>query len=249
MHPAIKIVSLIILSICSTQGEWTTLLLTGVLILPFYIVYPDLWQPALRMLIRLKWLFFSILLIYLILTPDSLSEYNTEQFSLYSHVDSLIVQLLPGLFRVSVLIIIVLAVNLFLKTTSKEQILAALLWLFFPLKKLHIDVDRISLRGVLTLEYIEILTSRLAQYKQNNVKQEALSPDSVNFMQGLIEQFRHKKNTFFHLIEHSVKILLEILDEAEKTSGKIVSVDCLEAPVPIQFMIPVSLYLLFLLTL
>lgn len=242
MHPAVKIVSLVILSIFSTQGEWITLLLTGVLILPFYIVYPYLWRSALFMLFRLKWLFFSILLIYLIFTPDI----SPESFDANQRINSLIVQISPALFRIAVLILIIFAVNLFLKTTSKEQILAALLWLFYPLKVLQIDINRISLRAVLTLEYIEVLTQRLAEYKQNNtVEQGQLS----RHRQGFRQKLKHIKNTFFHLIDHSGIILREILDEAENTSGKIVTIDCLEGPQLFQYLIPVMLGLLFIFTL
>ena len=69
------------------------------------------------------------------------------------------------------------------------------------------------------------------------------------FRQPLREKFSQKKAAFFHIIEQSGIILLEILNEAEMTSGKIVTIDCLEAPLPIQLMIPFLLGLLLFLTL
>ena len=254
MHPAVKIVSLVILSMFSTQGEWYTLLLTGVIILPFYIVQPYLWQSAFRMLFRLKWLFFSILLIYFFFSPTLPIEHPLAPDSGYlvqlQKLSAYMNQMLPGIFRITVLILIIFSVNLFLKTTTKEQILAALLWLFYPLKFLNINIERILLRAVLTLEYIEVLTLRLAEYKL--IKSD--NPNNIplagqTFKQKLIHTFIQKRLAFFHLVEHSGTIVHEILDEAEKTSGKIVTVVCLDPPLASQFMIPVILCLLFILTL
>jgi hypothetical protein len=239
MHPAIKIISLCVLSFFSTQGEWKTLLLTGVLLLPFYIISPGLWASAFTMLSRLKWLFFSILLVYSVLTPvvstDLLLDCCPENTIFQLQFGAFLYQLLPGFFRVAVLVLIILAVNLFLKSTTKEQILAALLWLFYPLKFLNFDIERISLRAVLTLEYIEFLSSRFAQFKKRNKNNSSLP---LNFKQ--------KKEVFFHLIETSGTMIIEILDEAEKTTGRVQNIDYLEAPMPLQLLVPIILILYYI---
>jgi len=258
MHPAVKIVSLVILSMFSTQGGWFTLLLTGALLLPFYILRPLFLYTALRMLLRLKWFFFSILLIYLVLTPELPIEHQSIYFNNLSALNTFLNQALPGLFRIMVLVLIIFAVNLFLRTTSKESILAALLWLFTPLKILTINIERISLRAMLTLDYIEKLTAHLDDYKQKNsikkdkdiANREILNWSSLNgFKQSFKQIISQKKDVFFHLIAHSGIILREILDEAKNTSGKIVTIDCLESPNTMQLMIPVSLGVLYILSL
>ncbi|MCU7799762.1 MAG: hypothetical protein KZQ70_06370 [gamma proteobacterium symbiont of Lucinoma myriamae] len=210
MHPAIKIVSLIIVTIFITQGSWFTLLLTAILLLPFYILNLHLWTSAIKMLFRLKWFFLSILIIYYYYTPEL--QASSSLFNILNE------RFVPGFFRISVLVIILFSVNLFIKMTSKEEILSALLWLFSPLQFLHIDVERISLRAVLTLDYIEDLSGRLSEYKQ-------------------------KKQSLFYLVELSGIILHEILDEAENTSGKSYTVNCLEAPDAKQFILPMVLCL------
>lgn len=230
MHPAIKIVNLVIVSIFLTQGGWSTLLLTGALLLPFYIVQSELWRPAIKMIFRLKWFFISILLIYYIYTPDVGQSTQTIINQISGHVA-------PGFFRISVLVFILFSVNLFIRTTSKEEILSALLWLFLPLKLVNFNVERVSLRAILTLEYIEVLSLRLTEYKEIKSIEESRN-SNAHF-------FAKKKWAFLHLIKHSGIILREILEEAETTSGKSYTIDCLESPKFIQFVFPLVLCLLF----
>ena len=230
MHPAIKIVNLVIVSIFLTQGGWSTLLLTGALLLPFYIVQIDLWRPAIKMIFRLKWFFISILLIYYIYAPDIAQSTQTI-------INQISGQAAPGFFRISVLVFILFSVNLFIRTTSKEEILSALLWLFLPLKFVNINIERLSLRAILTLEYIEVLSRRLTEYKKIKSFQ---APRNSN-----VAFYAKKKLAFLHLIKDSGIILREILEEAETTSGKSYTIDCLESPKLIQFVLPLVLCLLF----
>ncbi len=152
MHPAIKILSLIIVSIFLTQGSWLNLIISGALLLPFYLYQSSLWHSALKMLFKLKWFFISILLIYYFYTPDiQQSDQLSYQFYDPSVINDFLEKMNPGFFRISVLICILFSVNLLIRTTSKEDILSALVWLFSPLKYLNINFDRFLLRSVLTL--------------------------------------------------------------------------------------------------
>jgi len=211
--------------------------------LPFYMYRLNLWRSAIKMLLKLKWFFFSILLIYFFFTPNLPVE-QQKDFILPE-------QLLPGFFRISVLIVILFAVNLFIRTTTKEQILAALLWLFSPLQRFQVDVERISLRAVLTLEYIEVLTLRMSDYK-NKKKQPQnyeLHWGSHSAGQILRERLQQKKSAFYLLINQSGIILSDILTEAKETSGKSYKIECLQSPFFIQYLIPVVIFLLLQLTL
>lgn len=234
MHPGIKIVNLILFSIFLTQGNWLTLLIMGALLLPFYLSIKNIWQSALQMLVRLKWLFLSILLIYYFYTPN-LS--HSSSFVFTAELE----RLMPGLFRISILLTILFSVNLFLKSTTKEEILAALMWLFFPLAKININIERISLRAILTIEYIEQLSERLKSYKE----QQRMILDKDDMDSFLLK----KKKAFLHLIKHSGIILQETLKEAESTSGKLYSIELLSPPALIQFLFPLVIGLLFYLSL
>lgn len=236
MHPAIKIVSLILVTIFITQGGWFTLALTSTILLPFYVIDSRLWFSAIKMLSRLKWFFLSIIVIYYYYTPEIQSS--------QSYLTTLNERFTPGLFRISVLIIILFSVNLFIKTTTKEDILSALLWLFLPLKFFHINIDRISLRAVLTIEYIEELSARLAQYKEKY-------PININTgaEHSFLDILKQKKQSLLQLVKHSGIILHEILIEAENTSGKLYTINCLNAPEAKQFIIPLVLCLLLYISL
>lgn len=238
MHPAIKIVNLVIISIFLTQGGWSTLLLTGALLLPFYLVHLHLWYPAIKMLYRLKWFFISILFIYFYYTP-TIHYMDSSLLAQYGH------QLMPGVFRILVLIFILFSVNLFIKTTTKKEILSALLWLFLPLKLFNIDIERLSLRAVLTLEYIEVLSKRLHDYKTNNSLTVIPSKDSNKHLSFVYNIFQRIKDTLLHLIKHSGIIFCKILEEAESTSGKLYTLDCLEPPKLFQYIYPLLLLFLY----
>ncbi len=226
MHPVIKIVNLVVVSIFLTQGGWATLLLTAALLLPFYLKNNKLWSPAVKMLYRLKWFFVSILFIYYYYTPFI---QDTEIPILLQYLQ----QLTPGLFRISVLIFILFSVNLFIQTTTKEDILSALLFISSPLKLFNVKTERISLRAVLTLEYIEILSERLRKYK---IPQQ--SHDN-----------KKKKFVFFQLIQYSGIILREILEEADTTSGQAYTIESQPAPELFQYLFPLLLCLFFYLSL
>jgi len=236
MHPAIKIVSLVILTIFSTQGSWLTLFISTLFLLPFYLHLPDLWLTVIKMLLRLKWFFLSIFILYYYYTPQINS---LEAQSLF-----IVNNFVPGLFRISVLVTILFAVNLFIKTSSKEEILAALVWLFSPLKFFHIDSERISLRAVLSLQYIEDLSLRLSLYKKNHIIKTSLNSEN-----SFINTVKQKKQSLLHLIEHSGIILNDILMEAENTSGKRLTIEPLAAPLIKQILFPIVLSLSLYLTL
>ncbi|MCU7834809.1 MAG: energy-coupling factor transporter transmembrane protein EcfT [gamma proteobacterium symbiont of Taylorina sp.] len=229
MHPVIKMVSLIILSIFSTQGGWANLFLTISIILPFYYKYPELWSSALKMVLRLKWLFFSILLIYFLLTPE------------ISH-------LLLALFRILVLISIIFSVNLFLKTSTIEQILASLLWIFHPLNLVKLNVERLSLRAVLTLEYVEVLSQTLEKYNYNK-RERPLDKKDHNDKNTIKHFLIQQKDRFFYLIEHWTIIFQDVFSEvlsSQRESNKQYTIECLDAPYGFQLLIPVVLCLIYL---
>ncbi len=237
MHPVIKLISLITVAVFLTQGNPVTLLITGALMLPFYFVIPSLWQSAFSMISRLKLFFISIILVYLFLSPATWSE--------LSDMNILLQVSAPGLFRIAVLIIIIFAVNLYLKTTTKEDILASLIWLFKPLNYLNITIDRFALRAVMTLDYIEQLNHKLTQYKQRKLQQKRLEENAGT---SLRQKLRVTKQVFLNLVSQSAIILQDVLNEAENTSGKQYTIDCLQAPSFIQFIIPVLLFTFLFIT-
>ncbi|MBE9526336.1 MAG: hypothetical protein IME94_05110 [Proteobacteria bacterium] len=223
----IKIVSLIILSIFSTQGGWNNLYLTLAIILPFYFFRMELFTSAIRMTFKLKWLFLSILLVYYFFSPQ-------------------INHLSLALLRIFVLITIIFSVNLYLKSSTIEQILESLLWLFSPLKILNINVERISLRAVLTIEYIDVLTNKIEQHK-NKISISNNWRDIKVWNSFLIQ----RKENLLQIIKHLGEVLKEILIETSPENivvqaGKEYTINCLDVPSGLQLLIPIVLCLLYI---
>ena len=242
MHPAIKIVSLVILTIFTTQGSWLTLLISSLFLLPYYLTHSHLWHGAIKMLLRLKWFFLSIFVIYYYYTPQNISVDQHAYDSLLLTFSLMMENSMAGLLRIAILVIILFSVNLFIKTSTKEEILSALLWLSSPLTFIHINVERISLRAVLTLDYLETLSLRLSLYKNNRI---AIQYPVSHY--SFINAIKQKRQSLLHLIEHSGIILHDILKEADNTSGKSYTIECLNAPSIAQTIFPLllgfSLYL------
>jgi len=245
MHPVIKIVSLIILTIFVTQGGWLTIFLSAIFLLPYYLRHSELWLSATKMLLRLKWFFLSLFFFYYFYTPAiNSSDIN----SIFSLLLSLSERSMTGLLRIAVLIVIIFSVNIFIQKTTKEEILSALLWLFSPLNAFNINIDRMLLRAILTLEYIEELSLRLSCYK-DQYKDKKLVPKYSTSKYTFMNIIKQKKQSFVHLVEHSGIILYDILNEADNTSGKSYTITCLLAPSIKQLLFPLLLCLSLYLTL
>lgn len=107
--------------------------------------------PLLR---RMRWLFLSMFILYFWFTPGRsvLPFYGMPSVA---GIDA-------GVLRVSALILLVLAVNLLLQLTQRQQLLSAILWLATPLRWLGIDKSRLALRIMLTLETVGQVQQMLA---------------------------------------------------------------------------------------
>ena len=158
MHPLVKIVCVFVISICIGLASWANILLTAVIILPFYFFKIDYFFSAWRMIKRLKWFYLSILLVYLFFTP----EYNSADSNYIN-----LAGLNAGGYRLSILVFIILAVNLLLRTSSKEQLISGLYLLFLPFKWLGINANTFLIRAYLTLEYIQVLDQQLSTQKKD----------------------------------------------------------------------------------
>jgi hypothetical protein len=204
------------------------------------------------MIVRLKWFFLSILIIYYLYIPELP---NTALMSIeYNFIKDIMyfmVPMIPAFFRITVLLLILFSVNLLIQTTTKEEILAALLWLLMPLKVFSINIERLSLRAVLTLEYVEILADYLTNYKKNlkkSVMDEAFV-SNTHLSYSWMDVYLRKKYILSRLVKDSGTILYEILAKAKRQSGKSYTIDCVVRPKLNQLIFPMVLFLLFFLSL
>jgi hypothetical protein len=143
-HPAYRIVSFILLvALVVRSGALQLAILGGVLPLAYLALHCAL-QPALRMLWRARWLFLSILLVYLWFTPGT--PIFGAELPTWEGVAL-------GLHRAGVLALVILMANLLVQRSSVNELLAGLYGLTLPLEPLGFPRERFAVRAVLTLDY------------------------------------------------------------------------------------------------
>ena len=154
MHPVIRILTLLMGVVMVVLGGWTEWLFALLSITVLVMLVDEIkLQPMVRMVVRLRWLMFSIILIYLSFTPgDPLLPALASSSPSWQG-------LAMGGYRAAVLLLMVIAVSVILQSTSKEQLIAALLWLFTPFAKLGFSLERLAVRLVLTMEAVDSLQS------------------------------------------------------------------------------------------
>ncbi len=152
MHPVVKILCflfvLLLVNILSNQLLWLLCFLTVIFAakLNFYNFS--------RVIKRTKWLFISILAIYAFTTPGEYIQHFPLSFSpTYEGLEL-------GFLQVAKLLVALAALSLLFANSSVEMLMAGLYMLLSPLKLLGINTERFTARLLLTLDYVEELTSK-----------------------------------------------------------------------------------------
>lgn len=156
LHPQIRVLILLVF-IAGTATARPAILIAGALLLA--MVYARAGRHSFatlaRMVLRLRWLFFAILLVYGWWTPGELLVPEAGGISPVRE------GLYTGLLRVAALILIVCAVNLLVRTTPRGQLLAALYALTRPVLT-PAQRERFAVRLLLTLEAVPRVQDMLA---------------------------------------------------------------------------------------
>jgi energy-coupling factor transporter transmembrane protein EcfT len=153
IHPVIRIVSFVILTVFLALGAVGNILVGAAVMALLYITLDKLaWQTAGRMLRRMRWLFLSIAVIYFWLTP------GTPLFNGGAALDPWLPTaegIWQGGLRITSLALMVMAACILLQVTPRDQMLAALHWLLKPLGMLGVSHERFAVRTALTLEAVK----------------------------------------------------------------------------------------------
>jgi len=157
MHPVPRLGTFLVFAVCLS---WTSPLglglAGGVLLIVALITGGAGLAASLRMILRLRWLFLSILIIYLWFTPGQpLFGSNASRWvPSWEGVSA-------GTLRVAVLVMLVLAANVLLAITPRQQLVGALVWWCGPLRAMGASPERLALRLSLSLEALEALQGQL----------------------------------------------------------------------------------------
>jgi len=109
------------------------------------------------MLLRMRWLFLSILLVYAFSTPGELVPLFPLSFA--PTYDGL----LQGAAQLARLLIALAMLNLLLHDSSKEDLIAGLYLCLLPFRYLGLNVSRFAARLMLTLHYVETIAAQKNQ--------------------------------------------------------------------------------------
>lgn len=147
MHPAVRIVGVVVLAACLAAGHWAILAGGGLVVAAALAMrHRSLPGRTATMLWRLRWLFLSIVVVFAWFTPG---EGLVAAMSAWSPTWD---GLQYGLQRVLVIAVIVVLVAWLLDTTSRDEQLRGLLFLTTPLARLGFPHERFAVRLALVIE-------------------------------------------------------------------------------------------------
>ncbi len=220
MHPVIRIVFLVFYILFVTWGGSVAIALASLSFFGLYICNgPKLWLKLWPMLWRLRWFFLSILFVYFSLTPGYALWVNAPAW--LPTMEGLV----GGIHRIIVLLLIVVAVQFFLLTIERSQLISALYWLASPFVAFGFPRERLVLRIFLVIETVENVRYLLAET-------------------GRSTQANTSK---IKRIVMSVTILFQlIVNEVENSELLCVQLDLLEPPPLWQWCFPFLIFSLML---
>ena len=108
----------------------------------------------LRVLIRMRWLWLSLLLIYALSTPGEYIMYFP------SPIEPTFEGVEAGVLQIFRLCTAIACLHLLFSTSKKEDLLVALYYLLTPLKWLGFNVEQFAARLFLTLDYVEEIATQ-----------------------------------------------------------------------------------------
>lgn len=235
MHPVIKIVSFLVFGAAVSIGDGKILLAGASLVLPLYVFGNKIHlHTSLIMLKRLKWLFVSILIVYLFFTPGQL---------LWPDVvwSPTLEGLTQGLLRVAVLVLLVAAVNLLISSTERDDFLSAILWCLRPLSFVGLPHERLAVRITLTLDEVSQIRKHHL-YEGRNDSQEGEASSAVSHVVSNVGKAEPKLSA---IAKTANRLFQSVIATAETTTVREISLPEESAPPVYQWLIPVLLLTLF----
>ena len=222
IHPVIRVVLFLTFAAFTAYGQTGQLVTAAALMLFLFVMKPQWLQKSWPMLKRMRWLFFSIVILYLGFTPG-LPAFSDWPWS----PSKLGFQL--ALLRTGALVLLVMAVNVLLASMEREQLIGAILWLVYPFRWI-VDDKKLAIRISLTLELIEEVTML-----NSMVMQTERPPQGNNALMRRIA-----------IIGDRVALLFEaVLDKANNMASHTLEITARRAPPTLQWVYPLLLGILF----
>ena len=230
MHPVIRIVTFLVFTLFVAFGGYPQLLFSLAVLVLFYLLVqstPLLWKSTWQMLRRMRWLFLSMLVIYFWFTPgQAMLEFAADYSPTWQGVQT------AG-YRIGSLIVIVMAVNIVIKSTPRELITGGLLWLLSPLRHVGLPHERLAVRVVLAFNMISEMQYEYDLLKRSTRERESNNNDKQNgggFLQRLDR-----------LGELGANLFLKVVNKAQRSSEQSIDLPANSAPPVLQWALPLLL--------
>lgn len=231
MHPVIRIVTFLVFTLFVAFGGYPQLFFSLAVLVLFYLLVRStaaLWQSSWQMLRRMRWLFLSMLVIYCWFTPGQVV------FPLISDYSPTWQGLLMAGYRIGSLVVIVVAVNIVIKSTPREQVTAGLLWLLTPLRYVGLPHERLAVRIVLTFNMISEI-----QYEYDLLKRsKAAGASTAEAQQSSGARFLQRLD---RLGELGANLFTNVLDKAQISGAQSIELPGESAPPWYQWTLPILL--------
>jgi hypothetical protein len=241
MHPVIKIVSFLVFGAAVSMGNGQILLAGISLVLPLYFFGNKIHiRGALLMLKRLKWLFVSILIVYLFFTPGQL---------LWPEVvwSPTLEGLTQGLLRVGALVLLVAAVNFLISSTEQDDFLSAILWCLRPLSIVGFPHERLAVRITLVLDEVSQIRKNHFCESREDLQQEEINNTDSNVASNLKETEPQvsQEPKLLAIAGTANRLFQSVITYAETTPVRDISLPEESAPPIHQWLVPVILMSVF----
>ncbi len=240
MHAVIKIVCFLVFGAAMVVGAKPVLLAGFILVALLYLFelvrgMSTQLHNALKMLKRLRWLFLSILVVYLFFTPGILLLPDV----LWGPTQEGLTQ---GLLRIAVLVLIVATVNILIGSTEQAEFLSAVSWCLQPLSWLGLSHERLAVRISLTLAAVGVLRTAC----QHETRSE--TPDVVvtKLAEPLSSESPSPEPKLMAIAKTAHHLFAKVIDDAEQASLQSITLPEQSRPPLVQWVIPVLLVILLL---
>lgn len=220
VHPLISLVALLVFIAGMAQAHPAILALgLAVLGVLFFLFHIPVKPDLVLSLMRLRWLLLAILVVYGWWTPGD------PVLPAIAGLSPTVAGLEAGFFRVLALLLIAASVYLLLRITPREQLLAALVKLVSPVST-RAGRERFAVRVLLTIETVVHVQPLMA----SALKKQGLAP------RHLVDAGYLARNLYQSVLEKSGQVVPGAVEIAD-----------IGSPAYWQWLIPVSLVVIFLL--
>ena len=239
MHPVIKIVSFLVFGAAVSIGNGHVLLAGVSLLLPLYLFGKRIhFHASLVMLKRLKWLFVSILVVYLFFTPGQLLWPGVDWSPTFEGLSQ-------GLLRVAVLVLLVAAVNFLISSTEQDDFLSAILWCLRPLSLIGLPHERLAVRITLTIDEVSQIRKKHLYDGSAESTHNKPADVGVETISGAVTNAKHPEPKLLAIAGTANRLFRSVITTAETTPVREISLPEESTPPLHQWLMPVLLVALF----